>query len=154
MSKYNRVLIPIDLTLGRGALSPAVRQIVDTSEAEITLLHVVDSQSRPAGNDRTMRLMTELELFAHRQFREARITRRIEWGRPAESILNAIRAVRADVVLMSAGPAPLAGNALSPGCLPGAGRSGLPGIAGMARHRARESGAYTPRLLRHRIRPR
>ena len=46
MSNYNRVLIPIDLTLGTGALSPAVQQIVDTSEAEITLLHVVDSQSR------------------------------------------------------------------------------------------------------------
>jgi nucleotide-binding universal stress UspA family protein len=114
MSKYNRVLIPIDLSLGRGALSPAVQQIVDTSDAEITLLHVVDSQFRLERNNRTMRLMTELELFGHRQFREARITRRIEWGRPADCILSAIRAVRADVVLMSAGPAPLAGNALSP----------------------------------------
>jgi nucleotide-binding universal stress UspA family protein len=114
MSKYNRVLIPIDLSLGRGALSPAVQQIVDASEAEITLLHVVDSQPRLGRNSHTMRLMTELELFGHRQFRQARINRRIEWGNPADCILNAIRAVRADVVLMSAGPAPLAGNALSP----------------------------------------
>jgi nucleotide-binding universal stress UspA family protein len=114
MSKYNRVLIPIDLTLGRGVLSPAVQQIVDNSEADITLLHVVDSQSLLGRNDRTLRLMTELELFGHRQFHKARISRRVEWGRPADCILNAIRAVRADVVLMSAGPAPLAGNALSP----------------------------------------
>ncbi len=114
MSNYSRVLIPIDLTLGRGALSPAVQQIVDTSDAEITLLHVVDSQSRLARNSHTMRLMTGLELFGHRQFRSARIARRIEWGRPADCILNAIRATRADVVLMSAGPAPLAENALSP----------------------------------------
>ena len=114
MSKYNRVLIPIDLTLGRGALSPAVQQIVDNSDAEITLLHVVDSQSRLGRNNRTLHLMTELELFGHRQFRRAQISRRIEWGRPVDCILNAIRAVRADVVLMSAGPAPLAGNALSP----------------------------------------
>jgi Universal stress protein family len=114
MSKYNRVLIPIDLTLGRGALSPAVQQIVDTSDAEITLLHVVDSQSGLGRNNRTMRLMTELELFGHRQFSRAQIARRIEWGRPADCILSAIRAVRADVLLMSAGPAPLGGNALSP----------------------------------------
>jgi nucleotide-binding universal stress UspA family protein len=114
MSKYNRVLIPIDLTLGRGALSPAVQQILDTSDAEITLLHVVDSQPHLGRNDRTMRLMTELELFGHRQFRRAQIVRRIEWGRQADCILNAIRAVRADVVLMSAGPAPVDGNALSP----------------------------------------
>ena len=114
MSKYNRVLIPIDLTLGRGALSPAVQQIVDTTDAEITLLHVVEPQSCLGRNDHTMRLMTELELFGHRQFRMARISRRIEWGRTADCILNAIRASRADVVLMSAGPAPLAGNALSP----------------------------------------
>ena len=48
-----------------------------------------------ARNGHTMRLMTELELFAHRQFREARISRRIEWGRPADCILNVIRATRA-----------------------------------------------------------
>ncbi len=114
MSNYNRVLIPIDLTLGRDALSPAVQQIVDTSEAEITLLHVVDSQSQLGHNGHTMRLMTELELFGNGQFRRARISRRIEWGRPADCILSAIRVVRADVVLMSAGSAPLGGNALSP----------------------------------------
>ena len=114
MSNYKRVLIPIDLTLGRGALSPAVQQIVDTSDAEITLLHVVDSQSRLVRNSQTVRLMTGLELFGHRQFQLAQIARRLEWGRPADCILTAIRATHADVVLMSAGTAPLDQNALSP----------------------------------------
>ena len=54
---------------------------------------------------------------------------------------------------MSAGPAPLAGNALSTGRLRGAGRSRLPGIAGVGRDRPRESGAHPPGVLRHRIRP-
>ena len=114
MSKYNRVLIPIDLKLGSGGLTPAVRRIVDTREAEITLLHVVESQPWLGRNGHTARLMTELELFAHRQFRGARISRRIEWGRPADCILNVIRAARMDVVLMSAGHEPLGGSALGP----------------------------------------
>jgi nucleotide-binding universal stress UspA family protein len=58
--------------------------------------------------------MTELELLAHRQFRGARISRRIEWGRPADSILNVIRTGEMDAVLLSAGHAPMGANALGP----------------------------------------
>jgi nucleotide-binding universal stress UspA family protein len=114
MSNYKRVLIPIDLALGKATLTPAVRRIVDTSEAEITLLHVVESQPWLGRSGQTARLMTELELFAHQQFRGARISRRIEWGRPADCILNVIRDAGVDVVLMSAGHEPLGGSALGP----------------------------------------
>ena len=58
--------------------------------------------------------MTELELLAHRQFRGARISRRIEWGRPADCILNVIRAAGMDAVLLSAGHAPMGTSALGP----------------------------------------
>jgi nucleotide-binding universal stress UspA family protein len=112
MSNYNRVLIPIDSVPGTGALTPAVRRIVDTSDAEITLLHVVESQPWLGRNGHTLRLMSELDLFAHRQFRGARIARRIEWGRPADCILNVIRTARMDAVWMSAGHAPPDGSAL------------------------------------------
>jgi nucleotide-binding universal stress UspA family protein len=114
MSNYKRVLIPIDLALGTGGLTPAVRRIVDTSESEITLLHVVESQPWLGKHGHTARLMTELELFAHRQFCGARLSRRIEWGRPADCILNVIRTTGMDVVLMSPGHAPLGGSALGP----------------------------------------
>jgi nucleotide-binding universal stress UspA family protein len=114
MSSYNRVLIPMDLALGKGGLSPAVRRIVNTCESEITLLHVVESQPWWGRNGQTVRLMMELELFAHRQFQGARISRRVEWGRPADCILNAIRTARMDMLLMSAGHVSLDGSALGP----------------------------------------
>jgi nucleotide-binding universal stress UspA family protein len=106
------VLIPIDLTPGIGPLTPAVRRIIDTPESEITLLHVVESQPWLGRNGHTVRLMTELELFAHRQFRGARISRRVEWGRPADCILSVIRASHVDAVLLSAGPSPLSASSL------------------------------------------
>jgi nucleotide-binding universal stress UspA family protein len=108
------VLIPIDLTPGVGPLTPAVRRLIDTNESEITLLHVVESQPWLGRNSHTVRLMTELELLAHRQFRGARISRRIEWGRPADCILNVIRAAGMDAALLSAGHAPMGKSALGP----------------------------------------
>ena len=104
MSEYRRVLIPIDLSPGHPLVAPAVRRIVDTSDAEITLLHVVDSQPWVGRAAHTLRLMSELEVLANRRFRGARLTRRIEWGRPADCILNVLRADRLDAVLMTAGP--------------------------------------------------
>ena len=44
MSEYRRVLIPIDLTPRIHMLAPAVRRMIDTSHAEIILLHVVRAQ--------------------------------------------------------------------------------------------------------------
>jgi nucleotide-binding universal stress UspA family protein len=114
MSNYNRVLIPIDLTPGVGPLTPAVRRLIDTNESDITLLHVVESQPWLGRNSHTVRLMTELELLAHRQFRGARISRRIEWGRPADCILNVIRTAGMDAVMLSAGYAPMGTNTLGP----------------------------------------
>ena len=112
MPNYNRVLIPIDLTPRMGGLTPAVRRLIDTSEAEITLLHVVEPQPWLGRNGQAARLMSELELFAQRQFRGATISRRIEWGRPADCILSVIRAGRMDAMLMSAGSSPVGGSAL------------------------------------------
>jgi nucleotide-binding universal stress UspA family protein len=114
MPNYNRVLIPIDLTPRMGRLTPAVQRLIDTSEAEITLLHVVEPQPWLSRNGHAARLMSELELFAQRQFRGARIARRIEWGRPADCILSVIRAGRMDAMLMSAGTSPEGGSALGP----------------------------------------
>jgi len=95
-------------------LTATVRRLIDTPESEVTLLHVAESQPWLGRNGRTVRLMSELELFAHRQFREARICRRIEWGRPADSILNVIRAARMDAVFLSAGDSARHGGALGP----------------------------------------
>ena len=103
MSEYRRVLIPIDLTPEVHKLAPAVRRMIDIGDAEITLLHVVDAQPRRDRAGRALRLMTELELFGRRQFRGARISRRIEWGGPADCILNAIRTDSPDAVLLTGG---------------------------------------------------
>jgi nucleotide-binding universal stress UspA family protein len=102
MSDYSRVLIPIDLTPARQAMAPAVRRIVDTRNAEITLLHVVESQPWVGRAGHTLRLLSELEMLAQRRFRGARLVRRIEWGRPADCILNVVRTGGADLVLMAA----------------------------------------------------
>ncbi len=102
MSDYRRVLIPIDLTPARQAMAPAVRRIVDTRNAEITLLHVVESQPWVGRAGHTLRLLSELEMLAQRRFRGARLVRRIEWGRPADCILNVVRTGGADLVLMAA----------------------------------------------------
>jgi len=103
MSEYRRVLIPIDLTPEVHTLAPAVRRMIDIGDAEITLLHVVDAQPRRDRAGHALRLMTELELFGRRQFRGARISRRIEWGRPADCILNVIRTESPDAVLLTGG---------------------------------------------------
>jgi nucleotide-binding universal stress UspA family protein len=100
MSEYRRVLIPVDLSQGSQLMAPAVRRIIDTSDAEITLLHVVESQPWVGRAGHTLRLMTELEILANRKFRGARLSRRIEWGRPADCILNVLRTDSMDVVLM------------------------------------------------------
>jgi nucleotide-binding universal stress UspA family protein len=114
MSEYRRVLIPIDLTPGIQMLAPAVRRLIDIGDAEITLLHVVDAQPQRGRAGHTLRLMTELELFAHRQFRGVRISRRIEWGRPADCILNAIRTDSPDAVLLTGGRSSPGADALGP----------------------------------------
>jgi nucleotide-binding universal stress UspA family protein len=114
MSDYRRVLIPVDLTPGRQMMAPAVRRIVDTSDAEITLLHVVESQPWLGRAGNTIRLMNELDILAHRKFRGARLTRRIEWGRPADCILNVLRTDRLDFVLMTSGGSSLSGDPLGP----------------------------------------
>ena len=112
MSDYRRVLIPVDASKGHQLLAPAVRRIVDTSDAEITLLHVVESQPWMGRAGHTLRLMTELEILAHRRFRGARLSRRIEWGRPADCILNVLRGDGMDVVLMTPGGDAIGGDPL------------------------------------------
>ena len=114
MSDYRRVLIPVDLTPGRQMMAPAVRRIVDTSDAEITLLHVVESQPWLGRAGNTIRMMNELDILAHRKFRGARLARRIEWGRPADCILNVLRTDRLDCVLMTSGGSSLSGDPLGP----------------------------------------
>jgi len=104
MTNYKRVLIPMNLALGNGVLTPAVRRLIAIQDAEITLLHVVESQPWLGRNGHAARLMSELELFAHRQLRGARISRRIEWGRTADCIVRTVVSTGADVVLISGGP--------------------------------------------------
>ena len=103
MPNYKRVLIPMNLALGSGLLTPAVRRLIGIQDTEITLLHVVESQPWLGRDGQTTRLMSELEVFAHRQLRGARISRRIEWGRVADCILHTAESTRADVLLISAG---------------------------------------------------
>ena len=105
MSDYRRVLIPVDLAQGRQIMAPAVRRIIDTNDAEITMLHVVEAQPWLGRAGHTLRLMNELEILSYRRFRGARLARRIEWGRPADCILNVLRTDRMDLVLMTAGGA-------------------------------------------------
>jgi nucleotide-binding universal stress UspA family protein len=114
MSDYRRVLIPIDLRPGRQMMAAAVRRIVDTSDAEITLLHVVESEPWMGRAGQTLRLMNEMETLAYRRFRGARLVRRIAWGRPADCILRSVREDRPDVVLLAAGGASLGAHPLGP----------------------------------------
>lgn len=114
MSEYRRVLIPIDLMPGIRRLAPAVRRIIDTGNAEITLMHVVEARAQRGRVGHTLRLMTEMELFAHRQFRGSRIARRVEWGSPVDCILKVIRSDSPDAVLLTAGPSSPGDGALGP----------------------------------------
>jgi nucleotide-binding universal stress UspA family protein len=101
MSEYRRVLVAIDPTPGRQLTAPFVRRLIDTCDAEITMLHVVESQPWVGRAAHTLRLMTELEILANRRFRGASLARRIEWGRPADCILNVLRTDRHDLLLMT-----------------------------------------------------
>jgi len=103
MANYKRVLIPMNLAPGSGLLTPAVRRLIGIQDTEITLLHVVESQPWVGRDVHASRLMSELEVFAHRQLRGARISRRIEWGRVADCVVRTAESTGADVLLISAG---------------------------------------------------
>ena len=57
MSDYRRVLVAVDPTPGRQMIATTVRRMVDTSDAEITILHVVESQPWMGRAAHTLRLM-------------------------------------------------------------------------------------------------
>jgi nucleotide-binding universal stress UspA family protein len=114
MSEYRRILISIDPAHAQRPVAPALRRLVDFNHAEITLLHVVEAQPWVGRARHSLRLLTELDILAHQRFRGARLTRRIEWGRPADCILNVLRTDRLDAVLLTAAGASRGRDPLGP----------------------------------------
>jgi nucleotide-binding universal stress UspA family protein len=103
MSAIQRVLFPIDLSLDYRALSATTRKMFDRPGVEIVMLHVIEEPSRSVRGMEVARSMAQMEFLARKEFAFARSSRRVERGRPADSILDYARNTGVDVIVMPAG---------------------------------------------------
>ena len=103
MSTIQRVLFPVDFSLGCQALVPTVRRMIESWRVEVTLLHVIETHPWLGRRHELERLMAQMKMIAEEGLRSARVTCRLERGAPGERILEQIRAKGVDLVVMSAG---------------------------------------------------
>jgi nucleotide-binding universal stress UspA family protein len=103
MSAIQRVLFPIDLSLDYRTLSAATRKMFDRRNVEIVILHAIERASHSGRGTKVARYMTQMESLARKEFEFARVSRRVEWGRPADCILDCARSSAADAIVMPAG---------------------------------------------------
>src|SRR6185437_12962334 len=101
MSTIRRVLFPIDFSRGTQALVPTVRRMVESWHAEVTLLHVIETNPWLGQKQALGHLMERMKTMAD-ELRDRRVTYRVERGAPGERILEYLRTKGVDLVVMSA----------------------------------------------------
>jgi len=106
MSTIQRVLFPIDFRLSRGTLTSTTRRMFDRRNVEIVLLHALEDPPCSRRGTELERAMAQMEFLARKDFEFARICRRVERGRAADSILDYARLNAPDIIVMPAGGAP------------------------------------------------
>ena len=103
MSGIQRVLFPIDFSSDCESLVPTVRRMIETWDAEVTLLHIAESRRWLRRKPDFGRLMTQMREIAEDGLRAPHAACRLECGTPAERILEFVRANRMDLVVIAAG---------------------------------------------------
>lgn len=103
MSTVHRVLFPVDLSFNLRSLSPAARKLFDRREVEIVILHVVEESSPSGRGNNLSHAVAQMEFWAHKEFKHARINLRTERGRASECILRYARSRSVDRIVISAG---------------------------------------------------
>lgn len=103
MSTVHRVLFPVDLSFNLRSLSPTARLLFDRPEIEIVILHVVEESSPGERGNNLSHAVAQMEFWAHKEFKHARINLRTERGRASECILGYARSRPVDRIVMPAG---------------------------------------------------
>ncbi len=106
MSTTQRVLFPVDFCLRRGTLTSTTRRMFDRRNVEIVLLHALEYPPCSRRGTELERAMAQMEFLARKEFDFARVCRRVERGRAADSILDYARLNAPDIIVMQAGGAP------------------------------------------------
>src|SRR5581483_2675155 len=103
MSKIRRILFPIDFSRDCQALLPTVRRMVECWDAELTLLHVLDSRLSLGRRHDLQRLLMQKTALAGREISLDRICCRLDTGTPGDRIVEYARSRDMDLVVVSAG---------------------------------------------------
>ena len=102
MYSIKRVLFPIDFSTFRRTPLAVLQVMTAPASAEVTLLHVASVPCKSMQGNIWGRAMTRMEAIARGDFPGRRVVRRIEQGRPADRILEHIRATHTDLVVLPA----------------------------------------------------
>jgi nucleotide-binding universal stress UspA family protein len=103
MSAIQRVLFPIDVSLNYQTLTASARRMFDRRNTEIIMLHAIEEPSRTGRGTEVIRAMAQMEFLARKEFRVARVSRRVERGRAADCIIRYAHQHEVDVILMCPG---------------------------------------------------
>lgn len=103
MSAIKRILFPVDFSFDCKSLIPTVRRMVETWDAEVTLLHVIEAREWLGRKHELGRLMAQMREIAGDGLRAPYVGCRLERGAAGERILEFVRAKRIDLVVMPAG---------------------------------------------------
>jgi nucleotide-binding universal stress UspA family protein len=102
MSRIRRVLYPTDFSAACRGLAPAVRRMVESWQAEVTLLHVLEGRPRFAPPNELEDAMSVLEAIGEKELPFVRVNPRVERGRPAERILQYAQSHGVDLIVTPA----------------------------------------------------
>jgi nucleotide-binding universal stress UspA family protein len=106
MSKFRRILFPIDFSFDCQALLPTVRRMVECWDAQVTLLHVLDSRLSLGRRHDLQRLLMQKTVLAAHEISLDRICCRLDTGAPGDRIVEYARSRDIDLVALPAGGAP------------------------------------------------
>jgi len=103
MSRFRRVLFPLDFSMGCQALVPTVRRMIECWDAEVTLLHVMETRHWLGRKQEFGRLMAQMRTIAGNGLSAPQVHCRLERGTAGDRILGYVRAHDIDLVVIPAG---------------------------------------------------
>jgi len=103
MSEIQRVLFPLDLSLGFPELTVTTRSMLDRSDVQIIMLNAIEEPARSGRGRDVERATAQMDFFASKQFKLAQVRRCVERGRAADCVLEYANRKPIDIIVMAPG---------------------------------------------------